>query len=626
MSSSRPGGSSVIWLARSSSSSVRVAHGGDDDDDVVAVLLRADDPLGDTLHVLCGRDGGTAVLLDDEGHGSTGYRASAARTGGCVPDAARDVITAMDASRGAGCSAPTSGATRTPRCRPGPRATSSSRWCTAAAYFDRLVDEVRVAERRRPPVLHRLARRSRRAAARRTARRWPSCSPTRCKRGVCVRGLVWRSHMARMSLNKEANRALDTRDRARRRRGDPRPAGAPDGQPPPEVRRPAARRGPVPGRRLRRAASTCATAAATTPTTGATRSRCRWPRPTGRHPPWHDVQLQIRGPAVGVLDTVFRERWEDPNSPDAGPPDRLDPRQAAPHPAARRPAAAAAAAAPGVRAAPRADPAHLPGDPAAVRLRAGRRAVGGPRLHEGDQAGAAADLPRGPVHVVGRRRPAVRRGADRAPATCTWSSSCRACPTRTAPFAERPQMVGRWQAIEMCRKAGEDRVHVFDVENHAGTPVYVHAKVCVVDDVWASVGSDNFNRRSWTHDSELSSAVLDTTRDPREPARPGRHRRRRAHLRPRPAADAGPRAPGPGRRRQRGRRRCSTPSASSTIARRARPPPSTRGTRAAGSGPRPPGPAPSAPRRASCRCSPGSGRRRSTACSTTPTAAPCACA
>ena len=72
----------------------------------------------------------------------------------------------------------------------------------------------------------------------------------------------------------------------------------------------------------------------------------------------------------------------------------------------------------------------------------------------------------------------------------------------------------------MCRKAGEDRVHVFDVENHAGTPVYVHAKVCVVDDVWASVGSDNFNRRSWTHDSELSSGVLDTTRDPREPRDP----------------------------------------------------------------------------------------------------------
>jgi phosphatidylserine/phosphatidylglycerophosphate/cardiolipin synthase-like enzyme len=72
----------------------------------------------------------------------------------------------------------------------------------------------------------------------------------------------------------------------------------------------------------------------------------------------------------------------------------------------------------------------------------------------------------------------------------------------------------------MCQNAGRHRVHVFDVENHEGAPVYVHAKVCVVDDVWASVGSDNFNRRSWTHDSELSSGVLDTTRDPREPRDP----------------------------------------------------------------------------------------------------------
>jgi phosphatidylserine/phosphatidylglycerophosphate/cardiolipin synthase-like enzyme len=63
-------------------------------------------------------------------------------------------------------------------------------------------------------------------------------------------------------------------------------------------------------------------------------------------------------------------------------------------------------------------------------------------------------------------------------------------------------------------------VHVFDVENHGGTPVYVHAKVCVVDDVWASVGSANLNRRSWTHDSELSCAVLDDTPDDRVPLDP----------------------------------------------------------------------------------------------------------
>jgi len=46
------------------------------------------------------------------------------------------------------------------------------------------------------------------------------------------------------------------------------------------------------------------------------------------------------------------------------------------------------------------------------------------------------------------------------------------------------------------------------VENRAGTPVYVHAKVCIVDDTWIMVGSGNINRRSWTYDSELSCAVI----------------------------------------------------------------------------------------------------------------------
>ena len=74
--------------------------------------------------------------------------------------------------------------------------------------------------------------------------------------------------------------------------------------------------------------------------------------------------------------------------------------------------------------------------------------------------------------------------------------------------------------IETLRDAGGDRVAVYDLENAHGTPIYVHAKVCVIDDVWLVVGSDNLNRRSWTHDSELSCAVLDADPDEREPLDP----------------------------------------------------------------------------------------------------------
>src|SRR5439155_17862369 len=32
----------------------------------------------------------------------------------------------------------------------------------------------------------------------------------------------------------------------------------------------------------------------------------------GPTPAWHDIQLQIQGPAIGDLEATFRERWEDP--------------------------------------------------------------------------------------------------------------------------------------------------------------------------------------------------------------------------------------------------------------------------------------------------------------------------
>ncbi len=93
-------------------------------------------------------------------------------------------------------------------------------------------------------------------------------------------------------------------------------------------------------------------------------------------------------------------------------------------------------------------------------------------------------------------------------------------PDKDGAITRVPSVLGQHDVIRACAAAGGDRFASYDLENRQGTPVYVHAKVVIVDDVWAMVGSDNLNRRSWSHDSELSIAVLDAERDSREPRDP----------------------------------------------------------------------------------------------------------
>jgi phosphatidylserine/phosphatidylglycerophosphate/cardiolipin synthase-like enzyme len=93
-------------------------------------------------------------------------------------------------------------------------------------------------------------------------------------------------------------------------------------------------------------------------------------------------------------------------------------------------------------------------------------------------------------------------------------------PDEDGAVSGRTSRIGRERATETLLRAGGDRVLVCDLENAHGTPIYVHAKVCVIDDVWVMLGSDNVNRRSWTHDSELSCAVIDAVPDEREPRDP----------------------------------------------------------------------------------------------------------
>jgi len=228
----------------------------------------------------------------------------------------------------------------------------------------------------------------------------------------------------------------------------------------------------------------------------------------GAHPPWHDVQVEIRGPAVADVETVFRERWEDPT------------------PLARSPI---------------------------------RKAVDLWRHHDTSPDGLEEQWPPPPEagpHTVQllRTYPDLRHGRDYPFAEGGERSVARGY-TKALERAERviyvedqyfwghgvaepfesalvaspglrllvviplvpdiaglnrvPQVLGRERALSRLMRLAPGRVAAYGLENHAGTPVYVHAKVCVIDDIWASTGSDNFNRRSWTHDSELTAVVLD---------------------------------------------------------------------------------------------------------------------
>ena len=230
----------------------------------------------------------------------------------------------------------------------------------------------------------------------------------------------------------------------------------------------------------------------------------------GDTPPWHDVQAAISGPAVHDVETVFRERWEDPTTLSRSPVillrDRLRGLDTTPDPLPEQ--------------AP--PPPPVEGGTHAVQL---LRTY--PNLRRGrDYAfarGGERSVARGYTKAVEQARQLVYvedqyLWGDHVGGVFT--KALRAHPDLhviavvpmhpdVTGFSRTAQLLGRSRAMLDMAQAAPGRVAIYGIENHAGTPVYVHAKTCMVDDTWATIGSDNFNRRSWTHDSELSAVVVD---------------------------------------------------------------------------------------------------------------------
>jgi len=228
----------------------------------------------------------------------------------------------------------------------------------------------------------------------------------------------------------------------------------------------------------------------------------------GPHPPWHDIQVQIQGPAVHDVETVFRERWEDPTPLSRSPLRTLSDRardldvHADPLPAQQPPP-------------PKAGPHTVQLLRTYPNLSNGRDF---PFARGGERSVArgytkAIGLARGLVYVEDQyfwghdvAEPFIAALRDRPELRLVVVIPLH---PDVDGLGRVPELLGRHRAIGDLMAVAPGRVAAYGIENHAGTPVYVHAKVCVIDDVWASVGSDNFNRRSWTHDSELSCVVVD---------------------------------------------------------------------------------------------------------------------
>ena len=240
----------------------------------------------------------------------------------------------------------------------------------------------------------------------------------------------------------------------------------------------------------------------------------------GPRPAWHDVQLEVRGPAVGDLSEIFRERWTDPSplgrriidrrwfrrlARQLKPEGELPPRRPATPPVGKVAVQVL-----------RTYPAKRRPFPFAPR---GERSIA--RAYAKALARA-----RSLVYVEDQYlwSPEVGQVFARALATSPELRMIAVVPRypdHDGAMSGPLNRIGRQEALSIVRAAGGDRVAVYDIENEAGRPIYVHAKVCVIDDVWMAVGSDNLNLRSWTHDSEVCCAVIDSEPDQREPLDPG---------------------------------------------------------------------------------------------------------
>jgi phosphatidylserine/phosphatidylglycerophosphate/cardiolipin synthase-like enzyme len=206
---------------------------------------------------------------------------------------------------------------------------------------------------------------------------------------------------------------------------------------------------------------------------------------------WHDVQMEVRGPAVAHIWQALAERWNDP-APVAGPAGRpIDPSETP------RPAATVGTMAVQVlRTVPCNGVFRLrPGGERTV-LAAYRKAI-----RRAKHFIYIEDQYFWPSPVMADLADAVRRGVM----VIAMVARDYDIPGLSAVHKQMRARTARTVA-----QAAPDNFRIFHKERSTNTEaVYVHAKVMIVDDVYMAIGSANLNFRSHTYDTELHLGLYD---------------------------------------------------------------------------------------------------------------------
>ena len=217
---------------------------------------------------------------------------------------------------------------------------------------------------------------------------------------------------------------------------------------------------------------------------------------TASQPGWHDVQVRVEGPAVDQIWQAFRARWNDDRPANHDPLLRSfsarTPIDAEPAPS---PATGTLAIQVNQTLAAGMFPAR--GGPGESTIaRALERAIA-----RAEHYVYVEDQYVWPCSLVEQLEAALKRGVR------VLMVVARDYDAPGLSFIAKRL---RLQVMERLRKAGGDRFRMMHIERNDGKQIYVHAKVLLVDDCYASIGSANFNARSLTNDSELQLGIVDT--------------------------------------------------------------------------------------------------------------------